>query len=480
MIVLTGLSHHTADISIREEVALSVGEEAELTQTLLQSGVVKEVFVVSTCNRVEIVALSAEDSQHGAMVCAEVCKSALLERSVRAKDALYSHRGLEAVRHLIRVACSLDSLVVGEAQILGQIKQGYERARGLAAVGPGLHQLLMRVVRGAKRVRNETNIGVGQVSVPSIAIDLAVQIFGDLKGRHAVLVGAGDMGQTVARLLRDAGARVQVVGRDLARVRPLAEEIGATAHGMSELEQLLVEAEVVVSSTSASEPVITRNTLSLRQKNRRAGNLFCIDLAVPRDIEPAVGKLDGVFLYDVDDLSHVAEQSAQSRSQEATLAHTIVEQVVSGWERHVHVQQVTPTIKALRAKLRLGLEAELDKSLRTKLKDLNYEQRAAIATMLDAGIRRVLHAPITHLREEASRVDATGAEELAGTLSELFDLQEIVSHELDVPSVRVFPVSVPPGVYPTSSSSEPPAPSQEPPSLSESPASVNPTASHPR
>ncbi len=439
MIVLTGLSHHTADISIREQVALSVEEEAELTHALLRSGVVAEAFVVSTCNRVEIVALSKDDSEATVETCVQVCQKAILDRSVDAKKSVYSHRDIAAVRHLIRVACSLDSLVVGEAQILGQIKQGYERAKGLSAVGSGLHQLLMRVVRGAKRVRNETNIGEGQVSVPSIAIDLAMQIFGDLAGRHAVLVGAGEMGRTVARLLNEAGAHVKVVGRDLERVRPVAEEVGGAAHLMGELEQLLVEAEVVVSSTSATLPVIVQDTLKLRQKKRRGANLFCIDLAVPRDIQPAVGKMDGVFLYDVDDLSQVAAESAQSRQKEAKAATTIVEQVVSDWERHTQAQQITPTIKALRAKLRLGFEVELDKSLRTKLKDLTPEHRQALVKMLDAGINRVLHAPVTHLREEASRSDPSGAEEFSGMLQELFDLGQIADEELDVPTVRVSP-----------------------------------------
>ncbi len=437
LIVLTGLSHHTADISIREQVALTIEEEAQLTNSLLSGGKVAEVFVVSTCNRVEIVALSANDSEQAVLDCVQACRSALHERSARAKDSVYSHRDIDAVRHLIKVACSLDSLVVGEAQILGQIKKGYERAKALSAVGSGLHQLIMRVIRAAKRVRNETNIGMGQVSVPSIAVDLAMQIFGELSGRHVVLVGAGDMGQSVARLLREAGAQVKVVGRNLERVGAAAREIGASAHLMDELAHLLVDAEVVVSSTSATVPIITKDSLSLRQKKRRGANLFCIDLAVPRDIEPAVGRMDGVFLYDVDDLSQVATQSAQSRRKEADAAMLIVEQMVSDWERHTQAQQVTPTIKALRAKLRLGFEAELEKTLRTKLKDLGPEQRSALSKMLDAGISRVLHAPITHLRQEAYRSDVTGAEEFAGMLTELFDLADIEPEELDVPSVRL-------------------------------------------
>lgn len=437
MIIVTGLSHHTADISIREQVAMSKEEEVELLRSLLALSTVGELFVVSTCNRVEIVAASADDSEQVVSTCVAACRAALLARCERAHNSIYTHRDENAVRHLVKVACSLDSLVVGEAQILGQIKQAYERARSSSAVGPVLHQLLTRITRGAKRVRNETSIGVGQVSVPSIAIDLAKQIFGELSGRHAVLVGAGDMGQMVARLLSDAGAKLKVVGRDLERTRLVAEAVGGSSHLMSDLSALLLDAEIVVSSTSSQEHVITPPMIAPRLKQRRGKNLFLIDLAVPRDVDPRVGDMEGVFRYDVDDLAGVALQSSELRKKEADAARVIVEQVVSDWQRHAQTQQVTPTIKALRAKFRLGLEAELYKSLRTRLKDLTPEQRAAVAKMLDAGINRILHGPITHLRSEASRADAS-SEEMAEMLDEVFELRSVETAELDVPSVRLI------------------------------------------
>lgn len=437
MIIVTGLSHHTADISIREQVAMSAEEEVDLLGSLLGLVHVGELFVVSTCNRVEIIAATVDDAEPTVSACVAACRAALLARCERAHSSIYTHRDENAVRHLVKVASSLDSLVVGEAQILGQIKQAYERAKNSAAVGPVLHQLLTRVTRGAKRVRNETSIGVGQVSVPSIAVDLALQIFGELRGRRAVLVGAGEMGQMVARLLSDAGAKLKVVGRDLERTRPVAQAVGGSAHLMSELSTLLLDAEIVVSSTAAQEHVITQPMLAPRLKQRRRANLFLIDLAVPRDVDPRVGDMEGVFRYDVDDLSHVALQSAELRKKEADAARVIVEQVVSDWQRHAQTQQVTPTIKALRAKFRLGLEAELYKSLRTRLKDLTPEQRTAVAKMLDAGINRILHGPITHLRNEALRPDAS-SEDMAEMLDEVFELRSIETGELDVPSVRLI------------------------------------------
>ncbi len=451
MIVVVGLSHHTAEISIREQVALSPEDNEAVVRRLCGHRTISEVFAVSTCNRVEIIACSSDDSPETVYDCQSVLAAVLSERSPEAARVLYRLSGSEAVRHLVRVASSLDSLVVGEAQILGQLKRGFERAREHSAVGSTLHQLFARATRGAKRIRTETNIGSGQVSVPSIAIDLAAQIFGNLAGRRAVLIGSGEMGQSVARLLGDAGATLSVVGRSLEKVAPVAAKVGGNAALMDAIPELLLNADVVVSSTSAPGHVLGPHDLEGRRKARRGRNLFIIDLAVPRDIDPRVGGLDSVFLYDVDDLSQVARESTESRLREAEAAERIVDEVVLSWERRFQAEQVTPTIKALRAKLRRDLEAEFERSLRGRLRGLDHDQRAALAKMLEAGINRFLHDPVTHLREEAGRRDPVSATELAATLHELFELGEVPKEEMDVSSVRYGrsesprkPVSVPP------------------------------------
>lgn len=436
MIVLTGISHHTASIDIREKVALSDEAARKLSADLGAAAHVAEVFVVSTCNRVEIIAASRDDSDDSVKACIDACRAALLGRAPEADRAIYSHRGTAAVRHLVRVAASLDSLVVGEAQILGQLKQGFEAARQSATVGATLHQLFARAARGAKRVRSETTIGVGQVSVPSIAIELAQQIFGEMKGRRAVLVGAGEMGQTVARLLRDLGADLTVVGRNAEKLNEVCAKVDGKPVLMEGLTDVLLDADVVVSSTSAPGHVVLPAHLLPRKKARR-GNLFLIDLAVPRDIDPSIGQMDGVFLYDVDDLSQVASESAGSRQKAADEAERIVDEVVSDWERRQSHQLVTPTIKALRAKMRRGLEAELARSLRGRLRDLDLEQRAALARMLDAGLNRILHEPVTRLRDEAQREDGYVLGDVTSLLSELFELTSVPSEDLDVPSVRL-------------------------------------------
>lgn len=436
MIVVVGLSHHTAPIELREQVALDEEAAHQLVRLLEASPDVAEVFIVSTCNRVEIVAATLEETERSSIACIASCRAALVSRSPAADSAIYEHRGIGAVRHLVRVASSLDSLVVGEAQILGQMKEGFELARNLGTIGPSLHQLFARASRGAKRVRSETTVGVGQVSVPSIAVDLALQIFGDMHGRKAVLIGLGEMGQTVARLLNEAGASLSVVGRDSQRVEALAQRFSCGAFVMGELPQLLVDADVVVSSTSAPGSVVTLADLEMRRKTRRGGNLFFIDLAVPRDIEPQIGNLDGVFLYDVDDLSQVAAESTGARRQAADAAEAIVDEVVADWERRESALLVTPTIKALRAKLRLAMEAELARSLRGRLRDLDLEQRAALSKMLDSGLNRLLHEPTTRLREEANHKEGS-ADEMIAVLNALFELEDVDSIELDVSSMRV-------------------------------------------
>lgn len=460
MIVIVGLSHHTASIEIREQAALAEEAARELATELREHDQVAEVFVISTCNRVEIIASSAADDEASVEQCSAACRAALLQRAPQASSALYTHAGEPAVRHLFRVAASLDSLVVGEAQILGQLKQGFEFGKQASTVGSTLHQLFSRAARGAKRVRTETTIGTGQVSVPSIAMELAGQIFGDLAGRKAALIGAGEMGQSVARLLRDAGARLTVVGRSADKVQALAGKMGGEARLMDELEAVLSEADIVVSSTSAMRPVVTPAHLARRKKARRGANLFFIDLAVPRDVAPEVGELDGVFLYDVDDLAQVAAESAGSRKTAAKHAEQIVEESVLDWARRQNAQTVTPTIKALRAKMRRGLEEELRRSLRGRLRGLDEEQQSALAKMLDAGLNRILHGPVTRLRAEATRRDGLSAEDLAALLSELFELTEVPEEELDVPSVRI-PDEKPKVAYLSESSGDSPTESRE-------------------
>jgi glutamyl-tRNA reductase len=422
MIVVVGVSHKTAPIELRERLALSEETAGELCTALTSLPEVAEAFVVSTCNRVEIVAVPSEVKQTAH--CAQSCVTLLCQNSPELQPFAYVRQGVEAMRHLVRVASSLDSLVVGEPQILGQLKAGFLLAQQRGTIGATLHRAFSAAVRGAKRIRSETSIGAGQVSVPSIAVQLAGQIFGDLRDHRVALVGSGDMGKSVASLFADQGAKLTVLGRSLERVRLVTEELGGQALLMEELGRVLSEADVVVSSTSAQGTIVSQSELKKSWKARRGRNLFLIDLAVPRDIEPAAGELDGVFLYNIDDLSQVANESAEARRKEADRAAVLVDGVVRRWEQSWHAEQATPVLTALRTRMRAALALEMQRSLRGRLRDLDEEQRAALQKMLESGVNRILHAPTTRIRQEAGREGVESVDDVLSLLSDLFELGE--------------------------------------------------------
>jgi len=423
VIVVVGLSHKSATIEVREQLALPAQEIPDFLRSLVASDQVGEALVVSTCNRVEIVAASRAPYDDLEAV-AKACIRAVTARAPGVARHLYAHSGAKAVKHLFRVAASLDSLVLGEPQILGQVKDAYEIAREAGTVGPLLHRTLSRAIRSAKRVRSETNIGSGQVSVPSVAVDLARQIFGDFSGHRALLVGSGEMAEAVARLLAGSGARIMVVGRTREKVDELAGAVGGEGRLWNELRASLVEADVVISSTSAPDFVIDYAAAAGARKSRRGRSQFYIDLAVPRDVDPTIAKLDGVYLYNIDDLSEVVSRTLSSRSLEAAAAERIVEIETQNYDRWADAEVATPTIVALRQRLSGTLRYELDRSMRSKLKHLSDADRVALEKMLDAAVNRLLHQPTMRLRRSAMErsLEGLGFEQMAAVLDELFDL----------------------------------------------------------
>jgi len=423
VIVVVGLSHKSAPIAVREQLALSQQDIPDFLRGLVASEEVGEALLVSTCNRVELVA-AARATNDDLEAVAKACVRAIGERAPGVKTHLYAHSGAKAVRHLFRVAASLDSLVLGEPQILGQVKDAYELAREAGTVGPLLHRTLSRAIRSAKRVRTETSIGSGQVSVPSVAVDLARQVFGELKGHRALLVGSGEMAETVARLLAGSGARILVVGRTKEKVEELARSVGGEGRLWNELRSSLAEADVVISSTSAPDFVIDYEAVHAARKSRRGRMQVYIDLAVPRDVDPVIEKLDGVYLYNIDDLSKVVAQTLSARSLEAEAAERIVETESQNYDRWAGAEVATPTIVALRQRLSGTLRYELDRSMRSRLKHLSNDDRAALEKMLDAAVNRLLHHPTMHLRRSAMErsLDGVGFEQLAAVLEDLFEL----------------------------------------------------------
>ncbi|HVY26368.1 MAG TPA: glutamyl-tRNA reductase [Polyangiaceae bacterium] len=461
MIVVVGLSHHTAPIEIRESIALPAESIVPLLRELCDSPAVGEALIVSTCNRVELVAAGRSVDADLTRV-AEVCSAALCGRAPAIRGHLYSHAGGAAVRHLFRVAASLDSLVVGEPQILGQLKQAFDLSRETRVLGPILNRTLPRALRVAKRVRSETSIGQGQVSVPSVAVDLARQIFGDFSGRFVMLVGSGEMAETAAKQLRGAGARVAVVGRNLARAQEVAQAVDGEGRPWTALGATLAEADVVITSTSAKGYVVDYETVAAARKKRRGQSQFLIDLAVPRDIDPRIEKLDGIYLYNVDDLSAQVQESLSARSREAERAEAIVVSEALGYDRWADAEQATPTIVALRQRMRAALEVELNRSVKGRLRHLTVEDRAALVKMLDASVNRVLHGPTRRLRQAASErtAEALSLDLLTLALDELFQLSrgDTLADDADMPSFDEPLPSTPPPEPEANVASEPGAP----------------------
>ena len=282
----------------------------------------------------------------------------------------------------------------------------------------------------------------GQVSVPSVAVDLTRQIFGELAGRTVVLIGSGEMAESVAKLLRNAGTRLLVVGRNEARVGVLAAAVGGEPHGWGELSSSLTAADVVITSTSAPGFVVDYDAIHSIRKKRKGRSLFFIDLAVPRDVDPKVESLSETFLYNIDDFERVVGETRESRAREAEHAESIVGEETAGWERWAEAAQITPVIVALRSRLGKALHAELEKSLKTRLKHLGNDERAALETMVDAALNKMLHAPTAHLRQVAVDKDYESyrVEQLVAALNELFELYAEVEAVQSTPSRPPPPV----------------------------------------
>lgn len=428
MIVVVGLSHKGTPIDVRERLAMGKDELCDAMRRLRRHPSIGEVAILSTCNRVEVYvapARGASDGEHGADGPLARAERAVLDELCAIGGApverhLAGLRGRDAIRHLFRVAASLDSLVVGEPQILGQLKDAITLAEQARTIGGSLSAAMNRAVRVGKRVRTDTDIGSGQVSVSSVAVDLAQQIFGELAGRHALLIGAGEMAEAASKLIARAGADLTIVNRSPERAAALAREVGGTPRPWGELERALAEVDIVVTSTSSPAHVVTLDLMKGVRKARRGRSLFFIDIAVPRDVEPSVNKLDGVYLYDVDDLSQIVSQSLAGRAAEAARATAIVDQEVAAFEQWTRGRAMAPVVVGLRERTRATLFAEMEKSLAGKLRHLGQPERQALIAMLEAATNKLLHAPTTKLRALAGDPRVSDYVE---ALCDLFELQ---------------------------------------------------------
>ncbi|HNS96832.1 MAG TPA: glutamyl-tRNA reductase [Polyangiaceae bacterium] len=433
MIVVVGASHKTAPIGVRERIAISADRLPTLLSSLHELPEIAEICIVSTCNRVEIYAATGRHEDDAAQQTIATIEQALAEQAgPKLGDVLHQYLfhyiGDAAVRHLFRVSSSLDSLVVGEAQILGQVKDAFDLATAQGTLGPLLGRAIEWAFHVAKRVRSETQVGAGAVSVSSVAVELAKQIFGGLNRRVVTLIGAGTMGEAAARHLCDAGARLVVVNRSLERAQIVAEHFHGSARQWNQLQDALLETDVVIASTGSQDYLLTPQWLAPIQRKRKGRSLFVIDIAVPRNVDPRSNQIDGVYLYDIDDLSKMAATTLRDRFKEAQISERIVAEEADAFYVWQDSLQVTPTIVALRNQIRAVLDAELDKSLHGKLKHLGEAERKALEGMLSAAVKKLTHQPTIRLKSAAAEGNART---LVDAIQELFGIDP---HEIPASS----------------------------------------------
>jgi glutamyl-tRNA reductase len=414
---LIGVNHKSAPVEIREKLAIPESRLAEVTARLAKHPGVEEAMVLSTCNRVELLARTT----NGNADLRGFLRDQFQADVSACTDLLYEKEGPEAVRHLFRVAASLDSLVVGEPQILGQVKEAYAAARAVGAVNSQLDALVSRSFAVAKRVRTETAVGSSAVSVASVAVELAKRIFGTLSGKVVYLVGAGKMSELAARHLIAHGAgTIFVANRTYERAQELAQQFDGQAILFEQLYETADKADIVITSTGAPFAIFRKEHGKLFLERRKNRPMFFIDIAVPRDVDPEITKLDGIFVYDIDDLQQVVGEHVHDREREATRAEEIVEEEVHKFEARMQTLSVVPTIVSLQEQLETIRQAEIDR-VRGRLGKLTPEQELAVEAMTRGIVNKVLHAPITTLKSAAKDAEATTMIEL---IRRVFNLNE--------------------------------------------------------
>ena len=398
-IVLVGVNHKSAPIEVRERLAFTEEACAAGLRTLVDGEIVREGLIVSTCNRVEVLAETASGQLNDTTqrVIEFLSRADYLPRSFF-ETHLYKHTDDMAVRHLFRVTSSLDSMVIGEPQVLGQVRRAYSIALEAGTAGRTLNRLVHHAFRVAKRVRSETGIGSNAVSISYMAVELGKKIFGSLQGQTALLVGAGEMAELSARHLVKAGvSRVLLANRTVEPAQQLARELGAEVVNFDRLSTYLAEADIVICSTAAEHYVITEQMAREALAKRRNRPAFFIDISVPRNIDPAIGKIPDVFVFDIDDLESVVSSNIREREREAERAELIVESEIMQFQQALRALDIGPTIGALRQKLQDIARLELTRQ-RSRLGDLSKEQENAIEALLLSTVNKISHPVLSHMR----------------------------------------------------------------------------------
>jgi len=397
---LTGLNHNTAPVEVRERLAFKAELLPAALRELAGEPGVRESMILSTCNRVEIALAAEEDCDARRLVEGFIGRARGVDPAWIG-PYLYHYEDSDAIRHLFRVASSLDSMVVGEPQILGQLKDAYEAAKTSGTVNGLLEAALTRAFAVAKRVRSETEIGQAAVSVSYAAVEMAKQIFGSLKGKKVILIGAGKMSELAARHLERAGvAGILVTNRSPERARAMAEAFGGRIVEYTAFLAALPEVDVVIASSGAPHYILKREDMKRVMAARRGRPMFLIDIAVPRNIEPSVNELDGAFVYDIDDLRKVVEANLGGRAEEAKAAERIVSDEVDRFLARLRAREMSPMIVSLQQQLESIRTGEIER-VRGRLGPLTPQQEEAIEALTRGIINKIAHGSITELRRSA-------------------------------------------------------------------------------
>jgi glutamyl-tRNA reductase len=421
-IFIVGLNHRSAPIEVRESVAFEKSQITEALGLLRNLSAVRESVILTTCNRVEVVAAAPETDRAMQAVKGFLDQQRSSSINGSLSDHLYTYRGSDAVRHLFRVAASLDSMVVGEPQILGQLKEHYNVAQKAGTVGAVLHRLFHKSFFVAKRVRTETAIASRAVSVSSVAVELAARIFDRFEEKTVMLIGAGKMGDLMARHLQRCGVKsIMVTNRTFERAVELAEKIRGNPIRYDDFPRYLQLADLVIGCAGASEVLVDAGMVEKVLRERKQAAMFFIDIGDRRNFDPEINAIDNAYIYNIDDLKSVAEENLNERSSEAEKAECIVQEEVGSFFDWVSSLEQVPTITALIEKLELIRQKEITKSLSGSLKDLSERQKQAMEDMTAAMMKKVLHAPIMHLKQNA---DSEYELMYIAALKRLFDLED--------------------------------------------------------
>jgi glutamyl-tRNA reductase len=397
-IILLGINHKTAPVEIRELIAVSKEESAELLDILKESPSVNEVIIFSTCNRIEflMVANDKRDAVEKAKKDLSEFKKVPLSRF---QDAIYVYEGDEAVRHIFRVASSLDSMMVGEPQILGQIKEAYFNATKRKTSGVILNRLLHKTFFTAKRIRTETGIGDHAVSISYAAVELAKKIFGQLEEKKVLLIGAGEMAElAVEHLIKNRVKEILVANRTFKNCVELSRRFGGKALRFEEIPDFLQQVDIIISSTGSRDIIITKEQVRHIMPGRRNRPLFFIDIAVPRDIDPEINKLNNAYVYDIDDLKGVIDENLEDRNKEAIKGERIIDEAVISFRRWYDSLDVVPTIVELRNRIDSIVTAEIQRTVQSM--NISENEREAFDRMKNALINKIMHHPTLLLKRD--------------------------------------------------------------------------------